>query len=82
MKIRLMGSADLVRGWAALLEEQFGVVVGEYPNRRGGNEVRYYIDLDDRTAAEVMLQRGRATVEESDRPVLPGGALTRRICRE
>ena len=25
MKIRLMGSPDLVRGWSALLEEQFGV---------------------------------------------------------
>ena len=82
MKIRLMGSPDLVRGWSALLEEQFGVVGREYPKRRGGNEVSYYIDLHDRTAAEVMLQRGRVTVEEPERPGLPGGALTRRDCRK
>ena len=81
MKIRLMGSPDLVRGWSALLEEQFGVVGREYPKRRV--EMKFTTTLTCTTApAEVMLQRGRATVEEPERPGLPGGALTRRDCRK
>ena len=54
MKLRLMGSADIVRGWAELLKVQFGVVGHEYPTRGNGNEIRYYVDIDDRLAANIV----------------------------
>ena len=53
MKIRLMGPPDIVRAWAALIEEQFGVSGSEYPNRGRGTDIRYYADIDDRKAAEL-----------------------------
>lgn len=54
MKIRLMGSADLVRAWGAELKRAYGITGAEYPSRYGGNEVRIYFDLDDRQAAAVV----------------------------
>lgn len=52
MKIRLMGTADLVRAWAKMLENAYGLHANEYPCR-GSGEIRVYLDLDDRLAAEI-----------------------------
>ncbi|MFC4161961.1 hypothetical protein [Chitinimonas lacunae] len=52
MKIRLMGPPDIVRAWRAMLEQEYGIVGAEYPNR-GSNDVRAYFDLDDRVAASI-----------------------------
>lgn len=46
MKIRLMGSADLVRAWSKKLEASYGIKGAEYPSRYGGNDIRAYFDLD------------------------------------
>lgn len=54
MKIRLMGSADLVRAWSAELERAYGIKGKEYPSRYGDGDVRAYFDLDDRQAASVV----------------------------
>ena len=53
MKLRIMGSPDLVRAWAAQFESHFGIRGHEYPNRNSA-DIRYYLDLDDRVAAGVM----------------------------
>jgi hypothetical protein len=54
MKIRLLGSADLVRAWSRELERAYGIKGKEYPSRYGGNEIRAYFDLDDRQAAAIV----------------------------
>lgn len=54
MKIRLIGSVDLVRAWSAELERAYGIKGAEYPSRYSSNEVRVYFDLDDRQAAAVV----------------------------
>ena len=59
MKLRIMGSSDLVRAWAAQFETHFGTRGREYPNRNG-TDVRYYLDLDDRVAADIMRMVGTA----------------------
>ena len=59
MKVRIMGSPDLVRAWAAQFETHFGTRGREYPNRNG-TDVRYYLDLDDRVAADVVRMVGTA----------------------
>ena len=51
MKIRLMGSDDLVRAWAKRFAAQ-GIRGSLYP-MRGGKGLRWYADIDDRLAAEV-----------------------------
>ena len=51
MRLRIIGSADLVRLWARRLES-LGFVGSEYP-ARGGGQVRWYGELDDRTAARM-----------------------------
>lgn len=61
MKIRLMGSPDLVRAWSAKLERAYGLKASIYPSRRGGNEIRAYFDLDDRQAASIVGQEATAT---------------------
>jgi hypothetical protein len=33
MKIRLMGSSDLVRAWSRELEKSYGIKGAEYPSR-------------------------------------------------
>lgn len=53
MKIRLMGSADLVRAWSLELEKSYGITSAEYPCR-GSTEIRAYFDLDDRQAAVIV----------------------------
>ena len=62
MKIRLMGSPDLVREWAGIFEAAFGARGRVYPNRNG-SDVRRYIDLDGRVAegASQRLQQGKGT---------------------
>jgi len=50
MKLRLMGSPDLVRAWKQMFEHEWGITGAEYPSRRGGNELRVYFDIDDRFA--------------------------------
>jgi hypothetical protein len=57
MKIRLMGSPDVVRQWASDFEERYGVTGKEYP-ARGSNDVRWYADVDDRVA-EQAIKEGR-----------------------
>lgn len=54
MKIRLIGSADLVRAWSAELGRAYGIKGATYPSRYNNNEVRVYFDLDDRQAAAVV----------------------------
>ena len=51
MKIRLSGSPDLVRDWAKIFKDAFGVRGRLYPNR-GSSDVRCYIGLDDRVAED------------------------------
>jgi len=53
MKIRLIGSPDLIRAWAAELKKAYGVTGREYPCR-GSSDVRLYIDLDDRQATALV----------------------------
>lgn len=65
MKLRLMGPPDIVRKWADRLALH-GITGREYPNR-GSTDVRWYCDIDDRTAAMMgdldgifpMLQDGK-----------------------
>lgn len=54
MKIRLIGSADLVRAWSAELQRAYGITGREYPSRYNNAEVRAYFDLDDRQAAAIV----------------------------
>lgn len=56
MKIRLMGSPDLIQLWATELKTEYGISGKTYPNR-DSHEVRYYVDLDDRQAEQVILRR-------------------------
>lgn len=53
MKIRLMGSSDLVDSWCQELERAYSIKGSKYPCRNS-NETRVYFDLDDRKAAEVV----------------------------
>lgn len=52
MKIRIMGSEDVVRAWAKRFGQILGVAGDFYP-MRGGAGVRWYADVDDRFAAEL-----------------------------
>lgn len=54
VKIRLVGSADLVRAWCAELERAYGIKAATYPSRSNSNDVRAYFDLDDRQAAQLV----------------------------
>ena len=47
MKVRISGSPDLVRAWAAQFETHLGIKGREYPNRNSTG-IRYFLDLDDR----------------------------------
>jgi hypothetical protein len=44
---------DLVRNWASVLEESYGFKGKFYPNRNS-NEIRWYVDMDDRQAEQVL----------------------------
>lgn len=67
MKIRLMGSPDLVRQWAIELEREYGVKGREYDNKRTGDgQVRFYLDLDDRVAEQIIEGMTRARREKPD----------------
>jgi hypothetical protein len=57
VKIRLMGPEDVVRAWAARLGQHLGAAGDFYP-MRGGWGLRWYVDIDDRVAAEVVEQPG------------------------
>ena len=63
MKIRLSGSPDLVRDWAKVFEDAFGVRGRLYPNSNS-SDVRCYIDLDDRAAGDAAqrLQQDQGAV--------------------
>lgn len=54
MKIRLIGSSDIVRAWGQELERTYGIKGKEYPSRYSEAEVRLYVDLDDRQAALIV----------------------------
>lgn len=71
MKIRLMGSADLVRAWARELEKSYGIKGAEYPSRYGNGEVRMYFDLDDRQAATIVGLTATMTAAPASTPTVP-----------
>jgi hypothetical protein len=43
MKIRLIGSADLVRAWGAEFERSYGIKAAEYPSRYNRAHTEPYI---------------------------------------
>lgn len=47
MKIRLMGSPDLIQLWANELKKAYGITGKTYPNRNS-HEVRYYLKHKNR----------------------------------
>ena len=59
MKVRISGSSDLVRAWAKQFETHLGIKGREYLNRNSA-DIRYYLDLDDRVAADVVGLVGTA----------------------
>lgn len=65
MKIRLMGSPDLVRAWKAAMEQSYGIHGAEYPSRHG-NDLRVYFDLDDRVAAKAIASFQSAPATTTD----------------
>lgn len=77
MKIRLMGSADLVHAWSAELEKSYGIKGAEYPSRYGNGEIRAYFDLDDRQAAAIVGLPASAT-GASPAPASANGTPSRR----
>lgn len=66
MKVRIMGSADLVRAWQAEFEAVYGVSGREYPCR-GNEDVRVYIDMDDRVA-EASIRKGKPATAKVRKP--------------
>ena len=56
MKIRLMGSPDLIQLWGNELKKAYGITGKTYSNRNS-HEVRYYVDLDDRKAEAVLKKQ-------------------------
>ncbi len=74
MKIRLMGAADLVQGWAAELEREYAMRAAFYPMRGSSNGLRAYLDLDDRQASDILKKRpvGSEVQAESKPPRLAG----------
>ena len=64
MKIRLMGSPDLIKLWSIELEAAYGITGQTYPNRNS-QEVRYYVDLDDRKAAAIISKSNAKTVKKA-----------------
>lgn len=63
MKIRLMGSPDLIQKWGEELKAAYGITGKTYPNRNS-HEVRYYVDLDDRQAEAVISKKRK--IERKD----------------
>lgn len=55
MKIRLMGSADLIERCRQLLA-QVGVFADSYPCRPPSKDLRLYADLDDRRTEELLAR--------------------------
>ena len=60
MKIRLMGTSDLIQQWAKELERAYGITGKTYPSRNS-HEIRYYVDLDDRKAEAIVSQKTTAS---------------------
>ncbi len=56
-----MGSPDLVAGWSELLEKKYNQKGAIYASNRGGSDLRFYLDIDDRTAGEILSQAGIKT---------------------
>lgn len=78
MKIRIMGSADLVQAWKTALEAEYGIVGANYPSR--GGEMRAYFDIDDRKAAEIvdLATPVAAPATPASAVVLPAARIPRR----
>lgn len=55
MKIRIIGSADLVERASKVLRAA-GVPAKMYPSRYSTAEMRLYCDVDDRAAAELLSE--------------------------
>jgi len=53
MKIRLMGSADLIERCRALLDS-VGIFADQYPCRPPSTDLRLYADVDDRRMEELL----------------------------
>ena len=81
MKIRLMGAADLVQGWAAELEREYSMRAAFYPMRGSASGLRAYLDLDDRQATEILKKRAvdDAPLAESQTPRLAGRGIVRQV---
>lgn len=71
MKIRLIGSADLVRAWAASMQNTFGITGREYPSRYASSELRVYFDLDDRLAESVIKKPSGPSTSGKSKTQLP-----------
>ena len=63
MKIRLIGSPDLIKLWSIELETAYGITGQTYVNRNS-QEVRYYVDLDDRKAEVIISKSNTKTVKK------------------
>ncbi len=58
MKIRLMGSLDLLKKWGNELKAEYGISGKLYKNHNS-HEYRYYVDLDDRQAERIVERNPR-----------------------
>jgi hypothetical protein len=74
MNIRIMGSPDIVLGWKAMLEREYGISGAVYPNRGRGGDVRAYFNLDDRVAAQIV------GVSHSTEVEAPAGVPVKQPC--
>jgi hypothetical protein len=79
MNIRIMESPDIVLGWKAMLELEYGISGAVYTNRGAGGGVRAYFNLDDRVAAKIRGVSPSTEVEaRAGVPAKPGrGSRTR-----
>lgn len=68
MKIRLMGTSDLVKGWAAELEREYAMRAVFYPMRGNSSGLRAYLDLDDRQASEILQKRPASSGAQAESP--------------
>lgn len=65
MNIRLVGSADLVKAWACELEREYSIKATLYPMRGHSGGLRAYVNLDDRTASEVLKKHPTPVLSKS-----------------
>jgi hypothetical protein len=81
MKIRLIGSADLVRAWRLELERAYGLRGAEYPTHGSTHELRVYFDMDDRLAAAAVGLTPPRTAERAHPVATSVTPATRAVAR-